>query len=498
MSRSQLHTACLQAPLLFFSTFLKSAADLGVSHKTIYTICSNEMGFCLSLISRSISSFCGCTILLLFLLSCSCFTSTEAYDALDPNGNITIKWDIMSWTPDGYVAVVTMYNFQQYRHIQSPGWSLQWTWAKKEVIWSMLGGQTTEQGDCSRFKGNVPHCCKKDPTVVDLLPGTPYNQQIANCCKGGVVSSWVQDPANAASSFQVSVGSAGTTNKTVRLPKNFTLKAPGPGYTCGPAKIVKPTRFVTQDGRRVTQALMTWNVTCTYSQFLSQKTPTCCVSLSSFYNKTIVPCPTCTCGCQNNITQPGSCVEQDSPYLASVVSGSGKNSYTPLVQCTKHMCPIRVHWHVKLSYKEYWRVKVTITNFNYRMNYTQWNLVVQHPNFDNLTQIFSFNYKSLTPYAAINDTAMLWGVKFYNDLLMQAGPLGNVQSELLFRKDKSTFTFEKGWAFPRRIYFNGDNCVMPPPDSYPWLPNATSRTSTSLLTLIMVLLSALLLLNAHV
>lgn len=96
-----------------------------------------------------------------------------------------------------------------------------------------------------------------------------------------------------------------------------------------------------------------------------------------------------------------------------------------------------------------------------------------------------------------DDTAMLWGVKFYNDLLMQAGPLGNVQSELLFRKDKSTFTFEKGWAFPRKIYFNGDNCVMPPPDSYPWLPNANSRTSTSLLTLMMVLLSALLLLNAH-
>lgn len=28
----------------------------------------------------------------------------EAYDALDPNGNITIKWDVMSWTPDGYVV----------------------------------------------------------------------------------------------------------------------------------------------------------------------------------------------------------------------------------------------------------------------------------------------------------------------------------------------------------------------------------------------------------
>nr|GEZ64647.1 hypothetical protein [Tanacetum cinerariifolium] len=46
----------------------------------------------------------------------------EAYDALDPIRNITIKWDIISWTPDGYVVVVTMYNFQQYRHTSPPGW----------------------------------------------------------------------------------------------------------------------------------------------------------------------------------------------------------------------------------------------------------------------------------------------------------------------------------------------------------------------------------------
>ncbi|KAK4742125.1 hypothetical protein SAY87_000126 [Trapa incisa] len=426
-------------------------------------------------------------IIAALLISCSSFLISEAYDALDPNGNITIRWDIMTWTPDGYVAQVTIFNFQQYRHIESPGWSLGWTWAKKEVIWSMMGGQATEQGDCSRFKGNIPHCCKRDPTVVDLLPGTPYNQQISNCCKGGVISSLAQDPVNAASAFQLSVGSAGTNNKTVRLPKNFTLKAPGPGYTCSPARNVRPTKFVTQDKRRTTQALMTWNITCTYSQFLARKTPSCCVSLSSFYNDTIVSCPTCSCGCQS-----GSCVKADSPHIASVVSGSSSNN--PLVQCTSHMCPIRVHWHVKLNYKEYWRVKITITNFNYNMNYTQWNLVVQHPNFDNLTEIFSFNLKPLTPYASINDTAMLWGVKFYNDLLMQAGPLGNVQSEILFRKDPSTFTLEKGWAFPRRIYFNGDNCVMPPPDAYPWLPNGGFGPGVSRLTILACLLLPLVIL----
>ena len=91
---------------------------------------------------------------------------------------------------------------------------------------------------------------------------------------------------------------------------------------------------------------------------------------------------------------------------------------------------------------------------------------------------------------------MLWGVKFYNDLLMQAGPSGNVQSELLFRKDKSTFSVERGWAFPQRIYFNGDNCVMPPPDAYPMLPNAGSRGYISLLAILAVSLSTLTFLHA--
>jgi hypothetical protein len=197
----------------------------------------------------------------------------------------------------------------------------------------MTGGQATEQGDCSKFKSNIPHCCKRDPEIVDLLPGTPYNMQVANCCKGGVLSAWAQDPENAVASFQVSVGQAGKSNRTVRVPKNFTLKAPGPGYTCGPAKLVRPTKFASPDGRRTTQAhsksffscsndsrisakpitcflrAVTWNVTCTYSQFVAQRSPTCCVSLSSFYNSTIVNCPTCSCGCQKNSTEPGSCVE---------------------------------------------------------------------------------------------------------------------------------------------------------------------------------------------
>ncbi|KAI3473922.1 hypothetical protein Pfo_028120 [Paulownia fortunei] len=382
------------------------------------------------------------------------FSQAVSYDPLDPFGNITIKWDVVSWTPDGYVQLSNVSAHHE------PWLDPNMGWAKKEVIWSMVGAQTTEQGDCSKFKGNVPHCCKRNPTVVDLLPGVPYNQQIANCCKGGVVASWGQDPASAVSSFQVSVGLAGTSNKTVKLPTNFTLLGPGPGYTCGPAKIVPSTVFFTPDHRRKTQALILCSdMECDMYLLTTPgiQESKLCVSFSSFYNDTITPCPTCSCGCQNK----KDCIKSDSKKLKMVGINTPRKDNVPLLQCTHHMCPIRVHWHVKINYREYWRVKIAVTNFNYRMNYTQWTLVAQHPNLNNVTQVFSFDYKPLVPYQSINDTGMFYGMKFYNDLLMEAGPFGNVQTEILLKKDKNAFTLKQGWAFPRKIYFNGDECQLP-------------------------------------
>uniref|UniRef100_A0A0D3GTA0 COBRA-like protein n=1 Tax=Oryza barthii TaxID=65489 RepID=A0A0D3GTA0_9ORYZ len=428
---------------------------------------------------------------LLLLILAATLSVAVAYDPLDPNGNITIKWDVMSWTPDGYVAMVTINNYQTYRQIMAPGWTVGWTWARQEVIWSMVGAQATDQGDCSRFKANLPHCCRRTPAVVDLLPGVPYNQQIANCCRGGVLPAYGQSPSSAAAAFQVSVGQAGTTNRTVRLPRNFTLLGPGPGYTCGRARVVPSTVFLTADRRRKTQALMTWNVTCTYSQHLASKYPSCCVSFSSFYNDTIVPCAKCACGCDAH--KPCVRSEREGKRLAVTGKKHDANAHgrgngvaaaaamaAPLLQCTQHMCPVRVHWHVKLNYKEYWRAKITIVNFNYRMNYTGWTLVAQHPNLDNITEVFSFDYKPVVSYGSINDTAMFYGLKYFNDQLMEAGPHGNVQSEVLMRKDARTFTFRQGWAFPRKVYFNGDECQMPPPDSYPYLPNAAPPAAASL------------------
>ena len=67
---------------------------------------------------------------------------------------------------------------------------------------------------------------------------------------------------------------------------------------------------------------------------------------------------------------------------------------------------------------------------------------------------------------------MFRGIKYYNDMLLPSRSSGNVQTEMLLNKDPSNFTFREGWTFPRKISFNGHECVMPPPDEYPRLPNS--------------------------
>ncbi|GMH24371.1 hypothetical protein Nepgr_026214 [Nepenthes gracilis] len=343
--------------------------------------------------------------------------------------------------------------------------------AGDEVINYIAGAEAKEQGVCNRtWGGQRPHCCLKNPVIIDLNPGAPYNKQVANCCKGGVLSSLIQDPSTAAASFQMNVGLGGNGNvSNLMLPGKFRFGSPG--YSCGNPEIIdQPTKFPEDRGRRWTQALKTWKVICTFSQFQASPTPTCCVSLSAFYSPTIIKCQTCSCGCcepsQSKCLKAG-----EMPSALLQPKDKDPDAEPPLVvMCSIHMCPIQVHWHVKQSYKEYWRLKITITNLNAYKNYSQWNLAVKHPNLQSIAEVFSFNYRPLNISGPFNDTGLFWGIQKYNDMLLQMGENGFVQTELILHKDLGQFTFNSGWAFPRRIYFDGQECVMPPPDEFPSLP----------------------------
>jgi len=125
----------------------------------------------------------------------------------------------------------------------------------------MQGAEAKEQGVCNKTLGTPPpHCCLKNPVIIDLQPGTPLTKQAANCCRGGVLTSMTQDPTKYISHFQMTVGYASTDHAAnMKMPKNF--KFGSPGYTCGHAeKVHPPTKFPEDGGRRWRQALRKYQV----------------------------------------------------------------------------------------------------------------------------------------------------------------------------------------------------------------------------------------------
>ncbi|GAB4845938.1 hypothetical protein Ancab_024944 [Ancistrocladus abbreviatus] len=330
--------------------------------------------------------------------------------------------------PQVWESLVTIYNFQLYRHVEwPPGWSLSWRWPHHEVINHIAGAEAKEQGVCNEtLGGQRPHCCLKNPVIIDLIIGAPYNKRVANCCKGGVLASMTQDPSKAVAAFQMNVGNAGGNALNFWMPTRFRFGSPG--YSCGDPEFVDPTKFPDDGGRRWTQAQKTFKVICTFSQFQASPAPTCCVSLSAFYSPDIIKCPSCSCACWK---QPApKCIEQGE-IRPRLQKPKDPDTEPPVV----------------------------------------WNLAVKHPNLRGVVQVFSFNYRPLNRDGTFNDTGLFWGIQYYNDMLLQSGDSGNVQSEMLLRKDLGHFTFSGGWAFPRRIYFDGQECVMPSPVDFPRLPS---------------------------
>lgn len=147
---------------------------------------------------------------------------------------------------------MTIQNYYQYRHVDKPGWQLGWTWAKNEVIWSMDGAVASQQGNCAEFKHQIPHSCKKDPVIVDLMPEALADNRSEDCCRGGILEAWAINPSKSFSSFEIKVGNL-EVNSSGYKPLNITLLAPGPGYTCSPMVDVDPSVSLVIGGRREIQ-----------------------------------------------------------------------------------------------------------------------------------------------------------------------------------------------------------------------------------------------------
>ncbi|EMS62440.1 hypothetical protein TRIUR3_29325 [Triticum urartu] len=131
-----------------------------------------------------------------------CFVSCLEY--------IKIVGTTLSESAGSNPVSVSLQNYQLYRHLEDPGWRLAMS-------------------------------CEKQPVMMDLGPGAPYNLQVANCCQGGVLSSVMQNSKAATSTFMMTVGNfAPSSDGSPQMPFNFSIGVPG--YTCSNATVVPPSR----------------------------------------------------------------------------------------------------------------------------------------------------------------------------------------------------------------------------------------------------------------
>ncbi|KAF9676115.1 hypothetical protein SADUNF_Sadunf09G0104700 [Salix dunnii] len=184
-------------------------------------------------------------------------------------------------------------------------------------------------------------------------------------------------------------------NSTVYPPANLTISAPDLGYNCGLVVERICWNYVNVGFDRVSSDIEVISdsieINMHYSTFLARKTP-CCVSLLTFRD------PKITC-----------CVSLDTTHLSLWNSSEGDSLPLSDVenldtgQCTNQMYPVIVHWHKKNNLIYHRRVKMKISNYNYKRNYSDWEVLVQHSGFrQNSTRLASTANCSLLQALQVN------------------------------------------------------------------------------------------------
>ncbi|KAF5191131.1 Cobra-like protein, partial [Thalictrum thalictroides] len=104
-----------------------------------------------------------------------------------------------------FISLCGLHNYQ-YRHVDRDGWQLGWTWASDEIILSMTGAFTLQQRNCSSLRTDeTPHCCQKDPVIVDMPENALPESRSENFCHGGMISAMATDPSKSSTSFEIRV-----------------------------------------------------------------------------------------------------------------------------------------------------------------------------------------------------------------------------------------------------------------------------------------------------
>ncbi|KAJ3676100.1 hypothetical protein LUZ60_003512 [Juncus effusus] len=403
-------------------------------------------------------------------------------------GNISITYDVMLTYPGSYLAQITIENKDLLTRLDD--WELSWKWKRNEFIYNIKGAYTSETGSSECLFGpqgkfykemdftNVSNC-QRNPTILDLPPWR-YNDsdvgRIPFCCRNGTIYPKIVNASAYKSAFQILVFKMPPDTDRFRLyaPDNFTITSKSSSshkYTCSQPMRVSPSDFPDPSGLSLNStAVASWQVTCNITNNLARK---CCVSFSSYYNASIMPCRTCACGCPAQIdgppcskTTPAILMPQEALLLRydnrtmKQLQWADKNRFTlpdPL-PCGDY-CGVNLNWHIvnQTARNDSYNARLTIMNWD-STNYANWYVAVQvNPLYVQYTGSAGYNTTTAGNGMIILmgnvNTSYLLGV---ND---DSHP-GMHQGVIMFQESRGA-ELVSGDGNPVKVYFNGEECSMP-------------------------------------
>ncbi|KAG0577580.1 hypothetical protein KC19_5G166100 [Ceratodon purpureus] len=414
-------------------------------------------------------------------------------------GDITITYDVLQAYTSNYRAMVTISNDSPVGRLDN--WNLQWTWQESEFIYTMQGArpkvadtQVCVGGLAGKYYTggmdvNNAMSCSVSPVISDLPLEKTNDTTIGNikyCCRNGTIMPAVIDPSKSKSAFTMNVYKLPpNVDDALHLvpPAGFKIGNGGDAtslYTCGAPRLIAPSLFPDPYLDYSTNSMKTWQVSCNVTEGPRKPPPKCCVSFSSYHNDSIVPCPTCACGCKAN-PQP-TCSANTSamllPYSALTLAPENRTAqllawasilHKPVpnpLPCPDN-CGVSINWHIVSDYSNGWSARMSLFGWD-NVTHPEWFAVVEMPKaLPGFEKAYTFNATKIPP---TNTSFVVQGLTGYNNYLLGSNLVKTgvsvLQSVISFTKKLTPGIQVKGRdGFPTKVWFNGEECAMP--DSFP-------------------------------
>lgn len=408
-------------------------------------------------------------------------------------GDLSIMYDVIQAYANNYLAEVTIENLNPLGRLDH--WNLTWEWQNGEFISTMRGAYTHRKGAADCLYGpagkyykdfdftNVQNCEKK-PIISDLPADRKDDEKIGKlpyCCRNGSVLPKTMNESKSRSIFQLQVYKLPPNDNRTALvpPMKWAINGVvNPNYKCGPPLRVEPTEFPDPSGLQSTStAVASYQVICNITKPEKQKAR-CCVSFSAYYNESIIPCPTCACGCPNTdkcnpkakamlLPSEAQLVPFENRTAKAVAWASVKHKRVPKPMPCPDNCGMSLNWHINSDYKEGWSARITLFNWG-DLAFEDWFAAVKMDKaYEGYENVYSFNGTRLPQ---VNKTIFFQGLEGLNYLVAETNGSkpgeprvpGKQQSVISFtKKHTPKINIQRGDGFPSKVFFNGEECALP-------------------------------------